>query len=238
MTFQHKLRKLLGLDWLRSGWDHARRWSRRIDTKPLLAALDPAGLARLRERYVGPGRTVDVGDPAKFADADYWLKQNVERALDLSLDRRTPLRVLDLGCGAGWFLYVCRHLGHEAVGMDLDENPFYRDAIDLLGVQRIVGRIEPFVALPSLGGKFALASAHCICFQKLPSPKGVWREWGVEEWRFFLDDMRTNVLLPGGELLLDFNPRGGGAYYPREVKELFRQEGARIFRSRASFKFS
>ena len=116
--------------------------------------------------------------------------------------------------------------------MDLDENPLYREMIALLGLNRVVGRIDPFVALPKLEGEFDLVTAHCICFQKLPSVDGQWREWGADAWRAFLNEVRGQLLRPGGTILLDFNPRGNGVHYSAEAAGFFRAQGARLFRSK------
>ena len=240
MNFGRKLQKTFQLDGLLSAWEHCRRWSHPVDLQPMLAALDPQKLARLRQRYFDPGHPIEVGDDAKWVKAKYWLRVNIERAQDLRLDQRPSLRVLDVGCGAGYFLYVCRRLGHQATGLDIDESPLFRDTLDLLGVERWVGRIEPFVPLPDAGGPYDLVTAHCICFQKIPSPTAPdgWKDWGADEWRFFLREVRTRWLHPGGELLLDFNPRRSGAHYPPEVRALFRQEGAKIFRSKVRLRWT
>lgn len=233
MNLTYKLGKLFRVDSLHSAYEHTRRILHPVDLKPMLRGINPVQLALLRERYLEHESDCDVGNSAKFADAEYWLRVNVERAQFLRLNDGGPLRILDLGCGAGYFLYVCKMLGHEAVGMDIDENPLFRETTALLGVERIIHRIEAFAPLPVAGGNFDLVTAHCICFQKLPpSANGKRREWDVEAWRFFLQDVRASLLTPKGRLLLDFNPRGGGVYYPPEVSKLFEEEGARFFRSK------
>lgn len=235
MDLTRKLQKVFSPDGLRSAVEHVRRWSHPVPVGPMLRALDAEKLARLQHRYQRTEAAGEVGNSAKFADAEYWLKINVERAQDLSLDRQQSQTILDLGCGAGYFLYVCQRLGHEALGLDIDENPLFRETIALLGVSRQAARIEAHTPLPPLGKRFDLVTAHCICFQKLPSPAGERREWDAAAWSAFLDDVRTNVLNPSGQLLLDFNPRGGGIFYPSDVERLFRKRGARIFRSKVLF---
>ena len=108
-------------------------------------AKNPRGIDRkawedLRARY--PQRP-DAPRINRFSDVDHWLKINIERAQDLWLDRSPPLRILDLGCGPGYFLYVCKQLGHEGVGVDIDEQPLFRETTALLGVRRVIFRIEP-----------------------------------------------------------------------------------------------
>lgn len=233
MKITRKIQKLFEIDSLLSAVDHVRRLSHPVPWAPMYYALDQEKLASLRERNADFGRGRPGGDSARFADTQYWIKVNIERAQDLNLDRRPPLRILDLGCGAGYFLYVCQRLGHDALGLDVDESELFRETLALMSVRRIVSRINAKEPLPEMERRFDLVTAHCICFQKLPSWKdGKQEEWGPDEWRFFLDDVRSRVLTENGSILLDFNPRGHGVYYSPEVGAFFREQGARIFRSK------
>ncbi len=167
--------------------------------------------------------------------AAYWIGINVERAQDLWLDRSPPLRILDLGCGAGYFLYVCRFFGHEGLGLDTDEEPLFRGTTELLNVRRAVSRIHPQVPLPELGEKFDLVTAHRVCFHRVGrAANGAWNEWASADWKFFIDDIRRRFLTRNGRLLLDFNPRpNGSSFFTSELRASFLAQGARIFRSKA-----
>lgn len=232
MKLSRKVQKLFTAEALESLWDHAKRWTHPVSVRRLVDRLDGSAWARLRERY--PHRP---GQPKinRFSDAPSWIKINVERAQDLWLDRSPPLRVLDLGCGPGYFLYVCQCLGHEGLGVDIDEQPLFRDTTGLLGVRRLIWRIEPQVLLPDLGEKFDLVTGHRVCFQKtIRSETGEWEEWQPRDWEFFLHDVRTRLLQPEGRLLLDFNPRPDGcSFFTPALREVLLAHGARIFRSKA-----
>jgi SAM-dependent methyltransferase len=234
MKLSRKVQKLLTTEALESLWDHAKRWTHPIDSQKIVNGINRKAWDDLRARY--PQRP---GAPRinRFSDIDHWLKINIERAQDLWLDRSRPLRILDLGCGPGYFLYVCKQLGHEGVGIDIDEQPLFRETTALLGVQRVIHRIEPQIPLPDLGGKFDLVSGHRVCFQKTVrwgSGPGEWHEWEPVDWKSFLDDVRKNVLKPEGRILLDFNPRADGrSFYTPDLLEVLKMEGARIFRSKA-----
>jgi SAM-dependent methyltransferase len=234
MKLSRKVQKLLTAEALESLWDHAKRWTHPVNTQRILNGLDRAAWARLRERY--PHRP-DAPRINRFSNVDYWININVERAQDLWLDRSPPLRILDLGCGPGYFLYVCRCFSHEGVGVDIDEQPLFRETTALLGVRRVIWRIEPQTPLPDLGGKFDLVTGHRVCFQKTVrwgTGSGEWNEWEAADWKFFLDDVRVNILKPDGRLLLDFNPRADGrSFYTPELRDVLSREGARIFRSKA-----
>jgi SAM-dependent methyltransferase len=234
MNFSRKVQKLVTSEALESLWDHAKRWTHPVDQRRILAGIDRGAWMRLRERY--PHRP-DAPRINRFSDVHYWLRINVERAQDLWLDRSQPLRILDLGCGPGYFLYVCQCLGHEALGLDIDEQPLFRDTTALLKVRRIIFRIEPCVPLPDFGQKFDLVTGHRICFQKTVrwgTGSGEWEEWELPDWEFFLNDVRSNVLKPDGRLLLDFNPRADGrSFFTPQLRTVLGENGARIFRSKA-----
>jgi SAM-dependent methyltransferase len=232
MKLSRKVQKLFSTEALESVYEHASRSTHPVSSRLILATLDRAEVAKLREHYpVGPS----FPKINRFANVPYWIKINVERAQDLWLDRTPPRRILDLGCGAGYFLYVCKYFGHEVVGLDLDDQPLFRDTLALLKVPRVISRIDPNVPLPDLKRKFDLVAAHRICFQRIEGAVSG-KEWAPEHWKFFIDDIRSRFLNPTGRLLLDFNPRpDGSSFFTRELRSLFLSQGARIRRSKALF---
>jgi SAM-dependent methyltransferase len=232
MNFSHKVKKLFSPDVLASLWEHTSRLAHPVDTNRILATIDQADFASLRDRFPYKEKSARIN---RFEDARYWVGINVERAQDIWLDRAPRLRILDLGCGAGWFLYVCKFFGHETLGLDTDNEPLFRATTERLGVKRVIARIEPGTPLPDLGQKFDLVTAHRVCFHRLGrGPDGQPREWSSVQWKFFIDDVRQNLLAPHGRLLLDFNPRRDGtSFFTPELRTCFRSEGARIFRSKA-----
>lgn len=231
MRLSRKLGKLFSRDLVDSFSEHLSRWAHPVSSKGLVAGLDPTRFQDLRSQY--PYRP---GSPRinRFEDVDYWIRINVERAQDLWLDRSPLLRILDLGCGAGYFLYVCKSFGHDVLGFDTDDEPLFRGTTDLLDVSRVIGRIERQTPLPDVG-RFDLITAHRICFNRLGrTGNGEFEEWTTADWKFFITDVRTRLLDPDGRLLLDFNPRpDGSSFFRPELRECFLSEGARLFRSKA-----
>ena len=117
---------------------------------------------------------------------------NVERAQDLWLDRAPPLRILDLGSGAGYFLYVSKYFGHEVLGFDTDHEPLFGATTELLRVSRVIGRIERQTPLPDFGKRFDLITAHRICFHRIGKVREN-REWSPADWKFSLREKeKTN----------------------------------------------
>jgi SAM-dependent methyltransferase len=230
MRFSRKLQKLFSRDALASASEHFSRLIHPVNKRRILDDIDWIQFRDLRHKY-----PYQPGSPQinRFEDIAYWIDINVERAQDLWLDRAPPLRILDLGSGAGYFLYVCKHFGHDVLGFDTDSEPLFGATTELLGVQRVIGRIERQTPLPDFGRKFNLVTAHRVCFQRIGKVRdGI--EWSPADWEFFINDIRSRFLEPNGRLLLDFNPRpDGSSFFTPELRKFFLSQGARIFRSKA-----
>jgi SAM-dependent methyltransferase len=229
-----KIRKLFSLDALASLWQHTARATHPVNASRVLDTIDRNEVSRIAEAY--PRRAGARGINA-WDDVAYWINLSIGRAQDLWLDRPPPLRILDLGCGAGYFLYICQFLGHCGIGLDTGDDPFFGAMINHFGLDRVIARIAPGMPLPDFAEKCDLVTAHRICFHRITRlPNGNWNEWTSADWKFFIDDVRTRLLKPKGRLLLDFNPRpNGNSFFTPQLRDLFVAEGGRIFRSKALF---
>ncbi len=227
MRLSHKVGKLRSGQAFESAQRHLRRklldWRRgiRLDPDGLIKAIDAERFEEIRRRYV----TEKPGSAwLKYLDLETWMAINLRRVRDLELDRGSPKRILDLGCGAGYFLFISRCLGHDVVGLDIDEAPIFGELMQMLGLRRVVWRVQPFVPLPDLGERFDLITAFMICFNGHKSPN----LWGVKEWEFFLNDLETH-LMPQGRICLGFNREKDGSLYTEELRQFLESRGARIF---------
>jgi SAM-dependent methyltransferase len=224
VRLHHKIRKLVDGRSLVSARKHTLRLLRTnrfpLETKRVIETIDPVRFEQIRRRYA----VTDPGaDWPKYLDLDRWIGVNIRRIRELELDLSRPKRILDLGCGAGYFLYIAQLLGHSGVGLDMDRLPMFREITRLLGVHRVVQRIQPFCPLPSFGQKFDVVTAFMICFNNHKMP-GL---WGVSEWEFFLDDVAKH-LRPRGRVWLELNQEYDGSFYTPELKEFFENRGAKI----------
>src|SRR5207248_9889466 len=214
MKLHRKLAKLARRETYRRGWRRAQRSVFRLPLGPVLAGLDQNRLAEIQKRYAGE----------KYADVDQWLRVNRERVQDLKLHRSPPQRVLDLGCGGGFFLFILKRLGHSVLGLDIDQAPLFAELLDVFDVQRVVWRIKAFEPLPDLGQKFDWITAFSINFN-LHYPAE--RLWGAAEWDFFLHDLQCH-LAPAGKMFFGLNPTFGGNYYTPELRDFFLRRGADV----------
>jgi SAM-dependent methyltransferase len=233
VRFSHKIGKLFSGAAFKSAGHRIRRSllkkraSQNFDADTIAKTIDGEKFEKIQARY----RVPNPGDtPAKYLDLRTWLSANLQRIRDLELDLGRRRRVLDIGSGSGYFLYICRLLGHDAVGLDIDDMPMFNETIALLGVKRVAWRIQKFVPLPDLGKKFDLITAHMICFNNHKVP-GL---WGMAEWDFFLDDI-SRFLASRGRIWFELNREFDGTCYTPELKEFFESRGARVISHRIIF---
>jgi SAM-dependent methyltransferase len=224
VRLRHKIQKLVDGQSLESARKHTLRLLRSnrfpLETKRVIETIDPIAFEKIHQRYA-------VADPGadwpKYLDLDRWIGVNIRRIRQLELDLARPRQILDLGCGAGYFLYIAQLLGHSGVGVDMDRLPMFREVTRLLGVRRVVQRIQPFRPLPNFGKKFDVITAFMVCFNNHKMPD----LWDVREWEFFLNDL-AKYLKPRGQIWLELNQEYDGTFYTPKLKEFFQKRGANI----------
>ncbi|PYL08580.1 MAG: hypothetical protein DME34_04360 [Verrucomicrobia bacterium] len=234
MRFSEKMRKIATGRAFSSAGQHLRHWLLdwrlpvKLEPQAIIATMDRAKFQQMYDRW-------GVDDPAcedwpKYLDLPRWIDINIQRVRDTGLDLASRKRVLDIGCGAGYFAYIAQLLGHDVVGLDIDRLPMFRESTELLGVRRVIWRIEAFVPLPDLGNRFDLITAFLVCFNNHKQTD----LWGLPEWDFFLDDVAKH-LTPRGRLWLELNLEHDGTFYTPELREFFESRGAKIDNHKVMF---
>jgi SAM-dependent methyltransferase len=187
---------------------------RRLHVDELLAQLDSQELERIRLRYEDGSDSIW----SKYLDARKWLGRNIDYARRFGWLLDPPRDTLDLGCGAGYFLFVMRHLGSNVLGLDL-EDPIFNDILRALRIERVPFRIKRREKLPDFGGrKFDLITAWMICFNDYDRDDAI---WGPLDWDYLLNDL-TEKLTPKGRITFYFNAQRQPGIHSRELWEYFR----------------
>src|SRR5260370_12591938 len=147
-----------------------------------METMDGSDFQEIGQRYAveDPGE-----DWTKYLALERWIDINIRRIREIELDLLRPKRILDLGCGAGYFLHIAQLLGHRGLGLDVDYLPMFAEITSLLGVRRVISCIEAFTPLPDLGGKFDLVTPFIICFINHKQAN----LQGVPAWTFFVYDL-------------------------------------------------
>lgn len=172
--------------------------------------IDLAAFAALASRF-------ESAPYAKYLDLDRWLQINHRRVEAVGLDGGPSRRVLDIGCGAGYFLHICRLHGHDIQGLDMFE-PMFEALNELLDVPVIRAPIGLDGSVPDGLGAFDVVTAHMITFNGHCSDA----LWGPVQWTRFLDS------LDAGRIYLELNREHDGTLWPPGVRELFEERGAQI----------
>jgi len=69
----------------------------------------------------------------KYGDISWFIAHYSQRAVLFDLDQRRGLRILDIGSGGGTFAAIANALGHNTIGIDVEE-PFYAELCAILGI--------------------------------------------------------------------------------------------------------
>lgn len=219
------LRKMIGKLKSVSKKNLARFKARKAVRDGLFEGIDRKGLTELRKKY-------DNHPTQKYHDKfEHSLIRNAERLFRLGLDKSPKLRIFDIGSGFGYFLYGAKKMGHQPVGLDLDD-AYLTSVTNLLGLKKVVHRIEPGKPLPEIpGGPFDLVTAFATCFDNAGFPG----QWTLDQWKFFLQDLRR-FMAPGCKIHFKFNQYSGPGTrsgigcrtVPTDLWEYFHSLGARF----------
>jgi SAM-dependent methyltransferase len=187
--------------------------NRKLQVEELIKQLDEKKLEEIRLRYSDGADSIW----SKYLDARKWLARNIVYAKRFGWILDPPHQTLDLGCGAGYFLFIMRQLGSNVVGLDL-EDPIFNDILRVLQIERVPFRITRQEKLPDLGGrKFDLITAWMICFNNYEQEDAIWRP---QDWDYLLNDL-TERLTPEGRILFYFNSQHSRKIHSPEIWKYF-----------------
>lgn len=175
----------------------------------------------------------------KYFDVCFWMKDKIERAKRLDLFDRPPLRILDLGTGAGHFPAVCAALGHEVIGLDV-EVPLYTDLARLMKVDRRIFRLSPRQPLPDLG-RFDVITGVAVSFDSLGrDAHSVRRYWSLEDWAYLIRHLSQERSRYPGRLYFELNFQvlsDNTLRYHQRLLEACARAGAEILAAKGRISF-
>ena len=179
-----------------------KRWRNRLAILPYAPAAEWHFRRLQRRRLFAPVEQLVArygkGIPATYPGAKYlrrhqfYLRENVARAVQLGLRAGPTRRILDLGCGPGYFLLVCRAWGHTIMGLDLPGNQIFDRLVADLALPRHESAVRADSPLPDAIGQYDLITAFSIDFDETPSL------WGEDAWQAFLTDIADHLPTGGG----------------------------------------
>lgn len=150
------------------------------------------------------GRRLSLGDQdgSVIARSTRVIQPFVEEAVRWVLDRRSPVRLLEVGCGSGTYVRYAARLNPRLSALAVDLQPeVAAEAAENMAVWGLAGRVETRqgdIRTLDLQPQFDLVTLHNNIY-------------------YFPEDERTEVLrkarsllAPGGKLLLTTSCQGGG----------------------------
>lgn len=129
-----------------------------------------------------------------------WIREKLGACYWMGINEHTPKkRIIDLGTGAGWMVYLCKRFGHEAYGTDIQRRPEYQEGYNFLGIEdNISGDLVYIKKKMTIKGKFDYITTFRSFIGQKP------RAWDKDEWKFFFEDCFDH-LNDGGYLYLSCN---------------------------------
>ena len=195
----------------------------------LCKSIDHSSINYLNSKY----RAQIIADPecaAKYSNVGFWLRQNVLRAVKLNLDKNKIIKILDIGCGPGYFLAVLKYLGHDALGLDAPDNYLTPTEIEVfreINTSLTTNRQRiPIISntKTEIDQGFDLITSFLVCFN---NHKRV-DEWTKTEWEYFVNDMKSKLNY-GGLIHLELNENiqkyGDLKYYDQDTLSYFESVG-------------
>lgn len=145
-------------------------------------------LKDLRTKYAGNQLEKFAVDPQGYEVIAGKVAQG------LGLDKSPQRIILDLGCGLGFFVRVCKMCGHVVSGLDLP-NPLIVDASNILGVSILAHEMCPNQRLPIWRLDFDLITMFGVNLHDGTD------YWDAPKYAFLAADIRFR-LQPGGSWVI------------------------------------
>lgn len=184
-----------------------------------------SSLFHLSQRYSEEFETIGY---QKYLNIDYWVLENVRRAIALGLHDSEPKRILDISTGAGFFPYVCRHFGHIVEATDISDNEMYNEIIEILDITRMTLSIEKYKPL-RIKHQYDMITSFMICFNSHKTPQ----MWLEGEWNYFFSDLLPN-LNEGGKIYLSFNEEEDNEQSQNNLLNLFKKYSSAVNKNEIS----
>jgi len=138
-------------------------------------------------------------------DCVKWDRIATHVSQGLGLHESEPKRILDLGCGFGYFANVCQQMGHMVTGLDWPGSKVIQAAAGILGVDLVLHTIRAFEPLPHMPHRFDLVTMSGVNLVLATDPLTY---WGKIEYVNLVDTIRISYLAPGGLFVVRPNIAG------------------------------
>lgn len=189
-------------------------------TQNFVNKIDLARFNEIRVKY----ETLSKTPKRKYFNLHYWINLNLGYVFFLGLEKRGGEAILDIGTGFGYFPFLCKTLGHAVQTIDVGLLPVYDEMINFFGLSRLIYKVNPSERIIDTTQEYDLVTALMVSFANHNKNTA----WGVTEWNYFLQDIKTHQLKQSGRIFMTLNP-GIDGLYNRELQTFFECKGAILF---------
>jgi 2-polyprenyl-3-methyl-5-hydroxy-6-metoxy-1,4-benzoquinol methylase len=155
----------------------------------MLTADQERQLMALRDDYPGHYMGKFCRCPSR------WFRIAREIAEGMGLHQGPHQRILDIGCGFGYFTTACMELGHTVTGLDVPDD-MIRDATTITGIEYRPHVIQAHQPLPDGLDGFDLVTTFGVNFRHGPD-----KYWANTDYYYLATDIH-NRLRPDGRWVL------------------------------------
>lgn len=162
--------------------------------------------------------TLGINSPwEKYLNFPAFAVSKFQHAIRLGLHESSALDILDIGAGPGHFAFLCDYFGHRCLALDKELDPYvpgldrhlYHDLCEIFGVETMTQKVRRGVRL-ELPHRFDrvtcwMGNFHCE-YDFESGPVGKLTDWSADDWRFFLSDLKENVMKEKFELHFQITP--------------------------------
>lgn len=139
-------------------------------------------LARLKAQYRGHYMWKFCVSPAQWYQQAVYAYSKAGRNGSV-----TRQRILDIGCGFGYFVLVCQRAGETATGLDVPD-PLIEEAVRILGIRFSPYEVTAMKRLPLVYERLDLVTTFGVMFRHgKPDQSGDYWEW--PEYAFLAEDI-------------------------------------------------
>ncbi len=142
----------------------------------------------------------------KFCDdAPRWYSEALRIHEGIGRGATQSRKILDIGCGFGYFVRACNEVGDHATGIDVPDS-LIEAAAAILGVPYLPYMVTAYVPLPDTYRDLDLVTLFGVMF-RFGSASESRDYWGWSEYTFLARDICSR-LRPGGRWIIRPNRRG------------------------------
>jgi len=172
----------------------------------LLHVTDFQEYESIKAEFLTLEKSLAYPNMLKYLDHTYWYESKFDIILKLSLKDSKTLDILDIGTGTGHFPLLAQYFGHNVWGTNLPRiflrpkdsgRHLYHVICDFFDLNVFELRVRANDEISGVNRRFDLITCLMTEFNTVSG-----KPWPPDVWDFFINDLKTSLLNPGGGIFL------------------------------------